>query len=415
MASRAGYEDMSRVTAINKKTVRVTFKKLYAGWRDLFSGPYGIFPAHALTGQDFNKVWQNDLNNPKTGKPIASGPFYVQSYQRGSQLTLVRNPLYWGKHKAYLNRVIFRFLTSQTTEAQQVRGGEVDAIYPQPNAALIPLRTDRNLVYKVGLGTVWEHLDFQVGPKGHPALKVPAVRKAVAQGIDRSAIIKRLFGEVTGNLATLQNAVYVTNSKYYQPHYNIWKYAPAKSRALLDGLNCTRGGDGIYTCPSVGKLSFSFKTTAGNTRRLNAFTIMQAQLKDVGIQINYEPYPAAVVFGDQHISGHNYDLAYFAWVGTPDPTGYVEIGSCGGSQNYQTYCSRKATALLLKARTILDPDEQAKVFNQADKILANGLPTLPMYQLPDVLIYNKAKVRGMVLNDTQEGPSWNIEDWWVTR
>src|SRR5262249_36342431 len=68
--SQVGYEDIESAKVINAKTVRFTFSKPFAGWKTLFSPAQGVLPSFALKGEDFNKVWINDLNDPKTGKPI---------------------------------------------------------------------------------------------------------------------------------------------------------------------------------------------------------------------------------------------------------------------------------------------------------------------------------------------------------
>src|SRR6266568_4884751 len=127
---QAKWNDGVPVTA---KDFTFTFKKPYADWKDLFS-PY-VLPQHALAGADFSTVWNDGIVNPKSGKPISDGPFVLTQWQKGSQITEVRNPSWWGPHKPYLNSIIFRFLTNTNTEIQQVRGGEVDAIYPQPQLA----------------------------------------------------------------------------------------------------------------------------------------------------------------------------------------------------------------------------------------------------------------------------------------
>ena len=47
--------------------------------------------------------------SPKSNRPISSGPFVFNRWQRGSQLVLTRNPNYWGK-KSYLNQIVYRGL-----------------------------------------------------------------------------------------------------------------------------------------------------------------------------------------------------------------------------------------------------------------------------------------------------------------
>src|SRR5262249_55892706 len=74
--SQTGSEDIKSAKVINAKRVRFTFDKRFAGWRTLFVAQ-AIVPSFAVKGEDFDKVWINDLNDPKDGKPISGGPFYL--------------------------------------------------------------------------------------------------------------------------------------------------------------------------------------------------------------------------------------------------------------------------------------------------------------------------------------------------
>ena len=68
-----------------------------------------ILPAHALRGSDLTQVWSDRIDDPRTGRPIGSGPFLVERLERGRQLVLRRNPRYWGPHPAYVERLVIRF------------------------------------------------------------------------------------------------------------------------------------------------------------------------------------------------------------------------------------------------------------------------------------------------------------------
>jgi glutathione transport system substrate-binding protein len=217
--STIGYEDIVKTKIINSKTVRFTFRKPFAGWKTLFGQP---LPAHALQGEDFNKVWLNDLNNPKTGKPISDGPFYLPSggWQRGRQLTLQANPKYWGP-KAKLARLVYRFLPDTNTTAEQIRGGEVDVIYPQPQLFLVPLRHQRGLRTQVGRGPSFEHIDFQTGfrGKGDPLLRNLWMRQAIGYGINRRSLVDALYTktDIAPGLPVMNDVFITTQSRYYKP------------------------------------------------------------------------------------------------------------------------------------------------------------------------------------------------------
>jgi peptide/nickel transport system substrate-binding protein len=60
----------------------------------------------------------------------------------------------------------------------------------------------------------------------------------------------------------------------------------------------------------------------------------------------------------------------------------------------------------------LDPKKRAALVNTADRIMALNVPTLPLYQKPTYLVY-KTKVHNIRDNPTVQGPTDNMEDWWV--
>ncbi len=412
--STIGYEDIVKTKVINSKTVKFTFKKPFAGYKTLFGQP---LPSHALSGQDFNKVWLNDLNNPKTGKPIASGPFYLPSggWQRGRQLTLLANPKYWGP-KAKLARAVYRFLPDTNTTAEQIRGGEVDVIYPQPQLFLVPLRHQRGLKTQIGRGPIFEHIDFQEGfkGKGNPLLRNLWMRQAIGYGINRSAIVRALYTQtdIAPGLPVMNDVFITTQSPYYKANWGYLKYNATKSQNLMKAHGCTKGGDGIYSCGGK-RASFGFVWRSGNQLRQLSFEAMQAQLKQVGIEIKADDSPNAL---SERLPNGDFDIILYAWVGSPDISGLDSIYGCRNDatneaqQNNQQYCNRKVDNLLKQANRIFDTAQQARVTNAAFALMARDLPTIPLFQKPTYLIY-KSKFKGLKENPTSEGPVWNMGKW----
>jgi peptide/nickel transport system substrate-binding protein len=403
--SQAGYDQIKSVTG-SGKVVKVTFTKPYADWKDLFTSGF-VLPQHALAGANMINVWTDNVVNPKTGKPIGNGPFLQTAFDRGSGITLTRNPNYWGP-KAKLDRIVFKFLTDTNTEIQQVRGGEVDAIYPQPQQALSELSGQAGLRIQSNLGTTWEHIDIQQGPKGNALAKNLWVRQALILSLDRLSTVKALFGQLNPRLRPLNNAVFVTNHPAYKANWAKWTYNRTKAENILKAHNCTKAADGIYRCGGT-KLSFQFESTRGNKLRELSFTFFQDQAKKAGIELLNNFKPAGTYFGED-LPNHNYDLALFAWVGSPDPAGSVEIWKCNGAQNYMEYCNKSVSSLLEKSDVQLNVKKRFALFNQADAKMANDIPTIPLYQKPTYLVF-KAGIKGMKDNATLQGPTWNAEAW----
>jgi peptide/nickel transport system substrate-binding protein len=74
------------------------------------------------------------------------------------------------------------------------------------------------------------------------------------------------------------------------------------------------------------------------------------------------------------------------------------------------YCNKKVSALLEKTDVQLTVKKRFALFNQADALMANDIPTIPLYQKPTYLVF-KAGIKNMKDNATLQGPTWNAEAW----
>jgi peptide/nickel transport system substrate-binding protein len=164
-----------------------------------------------------------------------------------------------------------------------------------------------------------------------------------------------------------------------------------------------------WTCNGL-PAKFRYTWTASNATRTTQEAIVKAQLKSIGIEIVDAALPANVVFGPTGIPSGNYDLANFAWVTSPDPSGFVPTWGCGGESNYLGYCNRAATRLLEASNSELNPEKRAALFAGADKMFANDVPSIPLYSRPNPLIY-KSTILGMKNNPSNVGFGWNAEEW----
>lgn len=404
IASRSGYDSITKAKKINAKTVRFTFSKTYAPYKTIFTA---IYQKHVLEGHNFNEVWNNNLNKPGTSVSIASGPFKVGSYTKGQSLTMLRNSTFWGKRPS-VERIVFKFITNTDSEVQALRGGEIDAAYPQPQLQLAELKRQSGLRVQSKPGSSLEHLDFNVGPKsGNPLLRQKWFRQAIAYSLDRRGMTRQLFTTLTPGLRELNSLSFTVQSGYYQARFARYTRNVNRVTQLFRSHGCKKGGDGIWSCGGQ-RASVRLGTTAGNRLRELAVEIMQAQAKSAGIEFRPDSQPSRLFF--PRISDENYDLAIFAWLGTGDPSGQVDVYGIGGGSNWKGYRNAKVTSLFARSDATLDVKTRMALVNNAEAILAGDLPTIPLYQKPTYFVY-KAKLKGLVDNPTIAGPTWNAEHW----
>jgi peptide/nickel transport system substrate-binding protein len=410
VVARDGYDQITGFTHKGNNQITFKWKKPYADWQDLFGT---VYPSAALAGQDFNKIWANCVCG-SDGQPVSDGPYYMSNYTKGQGLTLKANPLWYGQKPA-IKEVDFKLITDTNTEVQAMRGGEVDAISPTFGVNLAQLQNVSGITFNQVPGLYQEHIDIQFGPKGQPLLKAPFIRQAIMMGIDRQSIIKTVYGALAGNTTPLNNILFYSTDAEYKPDFLQWNFNPTKALALL-AKHCTGGPTAVsqsntltWTCSGY-PARFRYTWTASNATRTTQEAIVKQELKSIGIDITDASEPANVVFGPTGIPSGDYDLANFAWVTSPDPSGFVPTWSCGGLSNYLNYCNRAATKLLDASQSELNPALRVKDFQAADALMAKDVPTIPMYQRPNPLIY-KSDLLGMKNNPSLVGFSWNMEQW----
>ena len=396
-----------RALVVDAKTVRFDFRERYGEWRFLLNFP--PLPRHVLRGENLasTDVWRDWIDNPQTGEPIGSGPFLVGPWERGRQLTLVRNPRYWGRHTAYLDRIVLRFVRGPDT-VQALRSGEVDlGVVGAPATELE--RDARFRLLPVRGGFAWEHYEMRVGPGGHPALRRKLVRRALAYGIDRAAIARDLFGSSAPSV--LDNTMFMPGERSYEPNWSRYRFRPAEARRLLEQAGCSRGVDGIYSCAGE-RLRLRFVTTAGVPLRTRNVEAVTAQLRRVGVEVEPFYVPNDLFFGTFLPAG-DFDVALFGY-GKPSPDVLYSPFRCG--ESYTGYCNRHVNADAGQLDRIVVPARRVAVAHRLDRRLTADVPALPLFQAPIAYAVRRG-LEGVVPNAfgalTTGGVFWNAENWWL--
>jgi len=429
VVSRNGYDKINAFNVLSPTEFQMVFAEVFAPYRELWAGSSTtVLPQHILEGKNFNKVWNNCICDPKTKKPISSGPMMVQSFTPDQQVTLVPNRNYWGGKIAQVPKVVFIPTRDTNSELNAFRSGEVDMIYPQNQ---IGLRKKIEAVdgarYTTSLGPQWEHFDML---SSIPGLDDVQVRKALATAMPRQQIVDRVVKDANDQAAVLNNTQYMVNQPQYVPNWNIYPAAGDVDAAnrILDAAGWVKGSDGVRQKGKV-KLAFTVGTTSGNQARILAEQIMQQQFEKIGVKLTIKNAPDML---DTKMVGFDFQTLVFAWVGGPDPysgnviwlssaipaqcsTKLAKAGQCDYTgQNYTKVKDPQVDSLLNATDKESDPTVRAGLFNQADaQLAANDVTVIPLFQKPTQLGYRQT-IAGVQDNPTQDGFTWNIEDWTYT-
>ncbi|MFL6137875.1 MAG: ABC transporter family substrate-binding protein [Frankiaceae bacterium] len=402
-ASTTGYANIESVAqGASDRDVVVTFATPFTDWKSLFGA---LLPAHL-----FASGGAKAFNTQLEGNPPdwTGGPFKITGFQKDQSVTETRWDGYYGK-KPHLDSVTFRFLAEETAEPQALQNGEVDIIYPQPQTDIIQqVKAIPNVTSEVNLGAVFEHFDYN---QKNPFLKEKAVRLAISQGMDRKQMLAATIQQFTDKAQVLNNRIFMPGQQGYQDNSGgLGNGNASQAQQTLQAGGWTKSGQ-WYT-KNGQTLALDISTTAGNALRQNQETIFKQQMAKVGIKINIKNYPADKFFGDI-TPNMKYDIADFAWVGTPFPvSSNVDLYKTGGGENWLDYSNKNVDQMLGQAIQQTDPKQAISMMNDVDKQLWADIVTMPLYQKPTFIAYRNKYVN-IQDNPTNAGPVWNIWDWGV--
>jgi peptide/nickel transport system substrate-binding protein len=405
VASTTGYDQIKSVTGSdNGKTVTVVYAEPFTDWKSLFGVSGGLLPSHYV--KERAGGWNTGLDKEPEKIP-SGGAFLVKNYTPGQSLTLVKNDKYYGQ-KAHLSEIVFRFLPESTTQPAALQNNEVDLIYPQPQLDQVQqVKALPDVSSEINFGLSFEHFDFNFK---NEFLADAAVRKAIATGLNTQELVARTVKQFSDKAQPLGNRIWLTGQPAYQDHFGQYgKGDVAGAQKLLEDAGYAKGADGVYAKGGK-KISLRISTTAGNALRETQGELFQAQMKEVGIDIKIANLDSQKLFGEALPQG-NFDIANFAWVGTPFAvSSSQDIYRTGGGGNYGNYSNKQVDDLFKQAVAQTEEAKSAELANQIDQILTDDMATIPLYQKPTFIAYRNtfANIKD---NSTSEGPFFASSGW----
>jgi peptide/nickel transport system substrate-binding protein len=384
-ATTTGYDRIKQVTgSADGKTVTVVFNQRFADWQGLFGS---LVPAHYVRRQPGG--WNHGLDKHPEDIP-SGGPFRIARFRQGETVTLRRNDRYWGP-RAHLDQIVIRLVPDSDAQLDALRNREADLIRPQPTTDLIThIRRLPGVRSQAGPTLGFEHLTFNLK---NSILADLAVRRAIATAIDTEQLVDRLLRPVDPTAQPLGNRIWLTGQQPYQDHAGGY-------------------GDGVYAKDGK-RLELRCSTFTGDPWRKAEGELLQAQLAEAGIRLRIANGPISAFFG--WVDDGNFDIADFAWIGTPFPiSSSQDLYRTGGGGNHGEFSDPKVDDLLRRAAGELDPAKAAAIGNQIDQQLWGQLPSIPLYQLPSFLAFRQDLVN-VRNNSTTEGPFWNAGSWGFAR
>ncbi len=396
----------------DKRTLVVTWKEPYAYYHNFRQ--HEALPKHML--EPLYQQAPDQLKKSRFGQvPAMAGSFTVKEWVPGSHIIAERNPYAKGMLAPKLDEIIWRIIPQTNTLEANLISGTIDAIsltgltFEQVVQFERRHKNDFNFYYTEGL--VWEHIDFNLE---NEILKDKRVRMALAHGGDRAGISKMLFED----RQPVAHGTEPPKSPYFNPTVAHYEFDQEKARKLLEDAGWKLVPGEAIRRKDGKELRLTLMSTSGVKVREHVQQLLQSQWRQIGVDVQIKNEPAKVFFGETMRKRKFEGMAMFAWVKDPLKLsdtlwGCHNIPSSKNNfqgQNMPGFCDPKADELLKAASRELDAEKRRKIGHELEVLLANELPSLPLFFRVEVSVTKKS-LANWKPTGTLQAVSWNAREW----
>ena len=371
-ANSAGYvAHMKSATAPNATTLVLTYKRPVANvLSNMQQTP--ILPEHiwAKYATGNGKALTRFANNA----PIVSGGAFILTKYTPKQIALFkRNPTFYGT-KPHIDGLGLQFF--QTTDAMitALKSHQLDGVETVPPTSVATLKA-AHFVVPSSPGVQFDDFIINANPQqeaSHKELMNPLVRQAFDAAIDQQAIVKTsLLGHGRAGSTIIPPAT----GHWSDPAIKPTPFSLAKANQLLDQAGYKMGSNGVRMANGH-PMSYTviMPTTIQNLYGQRSFQIIQADFKQIGVQLNLKVLDDSAAYAAITANSYkNFEISMWDWYPLADPDFILSVLTCvtWNTWNDTGYCSKTYDNLYAAQSVATTPAKRQQIVYQMQQMIAS--------------------------------------------
>ena len=348
------------VKALDSHTLKVNLKNPTPFFIGLLSH-YSTWPVHKETVLKHGDIDDRNGEWTRPGNFVCNGPFQLKTWELNNKIVVEKNPHYYDASMVRLNEIHYYPVSNVMTEDRMFRAGQLHLTSSMPTQKCPIYIEEKNPNLKIDpyMGTYFYRINTE-----NETLSDVRVRKALAYSIDRQLLVDKVTqcGQIPAYSFT------PPGSNGYQPSTEI-PYDPVLAKQLLAEA-------GYSSDNPFPKLEILFNTNEGH--RKVALAIQQMWQNELGIEVelvnqDWKVYLSREMVGD-------FQISRAGWIGDyEDPNTFLDLMRPNRGNNKTGWENMDFDALVEEANTINDQEKRYELLNEAEKILIDNMPIIPLY------------------------------------
>ena len=312
-------------------------------------------------------------------KPVSNGPYKLDHWDHNKEIALVKNPDYKGNEQPKNDGVTFKVYTKDDAAYADIQSGALDVMESVPASATKTFETDETVQAYNKAGSVIQQFTIPSSLKHFEAGTEEGTlrRQAISMAINRENICDKVLNGTGTPAVDFTSPLTPGYSDSLKGVGNL-KYNEKKAKELWEKANA------ISPWTSDDKLTFAYNADGGHETTYTA--VVNSINNTLGSEVAAtNPYPT---FNDYRtaVSDRKVQGAFRSGWQPDYPSAenylvanYASAAADGNGSNDGDYKNSEFDDLCSKAAAAQTTDEANKLYQQAQEVLLNDLPAVPLY------------------------------------
>ncbi len=401
-----GFKD---VTAPDDKTLVIALDYPIGNMEYRMSFLYAMYPPDYEPLDTIEK-----LQNFQNENLVGTGAFKLNRFDKDNALIVLDANLNFYDGRPIIDGVIFQKFDNSDAMVQALKVGDVDVLTEIPSSAFKTVTGFENVEAVNLRGRAFDELivnstrlDNDPAPTGHPALRDPQVRQAIAQAINHQDLIDIVYQGLARPAWSIVSPQ-LGNGFWHNDAITPPTFDLAKANQILDEAGYVKDADGIRVKDGL-RLEFRLQYDADYPEYARDADLIAGWLREIGMEATPEAMDYNTLIEATTGIG-DYDLVIWGWGGDPDPDFILSIMLCDqfvvGGWSDSGYCNPEYDQLYLDQQQAADPAERQKIIYKMQELLFRDKPYIPLYNYDNLYAYRSDRFTNFQL----DAPSPSIAD-----
>ena len=354
-----------------------------------FDQPQSVNPGlaiHILPKHIWESISIEEIETFANDQPIGTGPYRFVEWKAGSQITLERNPDFWGELPAP-GTIVYILYGNEDIMGQALKSGDIDIITEVPptiwdglvsaenvKAVSLPSFSFHQIAFNLGTGE---------GAPNNPLLADKVIRQALSYAVDRNQLVEVALaghGRPGGSVLSIG----LTNWHLDIPEDKQMNGDPEKARQLLEEAGYVdTDGDGVREDADGNPLQFRLIAIESTTVDVRAAQLFRDAAQEVGIQLDLQTLDENTL-GElvYNFDNPDWDIHIWGWdLGMPDPDDILWYFTCDQIENNNElyYCSEIYDELYAEESVTLDYEKRRSLIDQMQLVFYEDVGYIVMW------------------------------------